>query len=94
MKINVRHIAKLANLDLTTDEEKKFEEQLSQILDYVDKLQEVNTDHVEETSQITGLENITRDDVAGPSLSQDEATSNSKSTQNGMFKVKGILQGE
>lgn len=94
MKIDVKHTAKLANLKLTPQEEKKFEEQLSSILDYVDKLQEVDTENVEETSQVTGLENVTRGDRASPSLSQEEALSNSKSIHNGLFKVKGILKNE
>lgn len=94
MKINVKHTAKLANLILTAEEETKFDSQLSEVLEYVDKLQKVDTKNVEETSQVTGLENITREDIAGPSLSQEEATSNSKSTYNGLFKVKGILKDE
>ena len=94
VKIDVKHTAKLANLKLTPEEEKKFEEQLSGILEYVDKLQKVDTDGVDETSQVTGLENITREDIAGPSLSQDEALSNAKNQHNGLFKVKGILKDE
>ena len=94
MKINVKHIAKLANLDLTSEEEDKFEGQLTSILSYVDKLQKVDTNRVEETNQVTGLMNITREDNPGPSLSQDTAISNSKSTHNGLFKVKGILSDE
>lgn len=94
MKIDVKHTAKLANLKLTPQEEKKFEEQLSSILDYVNKLQEVDTENVEETSQVTGLENVTREDRASPSLSQEEVLSNTKSQKNGLFKVKGILKNE
>ena len=94
MKIDVKHTAKLANLKLSSEEEKKFEEQLSSILDYVDKLQEIDTENVGETSQVTGLENVFREDVASTSLSQKEALSNAKSQKNGLFKVKGILQNE
>jgi aspartyl-tRNA(Asn)/glutamyl-tRNA(Gln) amidotransferase subunit C len=92
VKIDVKHTAKLANLKLSSEEEKKLEAQLSSILDYVDKLQEIDTEKVEETTQATNLENVTREDVASPSLSQDEVLSNSKSHKNGLFKVKGILQ--
>ncbi len=94
MKIDVKHVAKLANLKLSSQEEKKFETQLSSILEYIDKLKEVDTKNVEETSQVTGLENVTREDEPLPSLSQEEVLSNSKSTQNGLFKVKGILKDE
>ena len=91
MKINVKHIAKLANLPLSEKEEKKFEKQLSEILKYVEQLNSVETKGVEITSQITGLENVTRSDITSQSLSQDEALSNTKSKHNEMFKVKKVL---
>ncbi|KKQ28939.1 MAG: hypothetical protein A3H17_04155 [Candidatus Levybacteria bacterium RIFCSPLOWO2_12_FULL_37_14] len=91
MKINVPHVAKLANLTLKPEEEKKFEKQLSDILTYVDKLKEVDTKNVETTSQVTGLENVMREDEPTPSLTQDEALSNVKNQHNGLFKVKAIL---
>lgn len=91
MKIDVTHIAKLANLPLTDEEKKKFEKQLSETLDYVNQLESLDTSDVEPTSQVTGLENVTRNDETIPSLSQEEVLQNSKSTHNGMFKVKAIL---
>ena len=91
MKINVKHIAKLANLPLSEKEEKKFEKQLSEILTYVEQLNSVDTKDIKITSQITGLENVTRKDKDSSSLSQNEALSNTKSKHNGMFKVKKIL---
>ena len=58
----VRHIAKLAKLKLSDKEIKKFTKQLSNILGFFEQLQEVNTNDVEETSQVTGLENVLRID--------------------------------
>ena len=92
MKVDVLHIAKLANLSLTKEEIKKYEEQLSSILSYIDKLKEVDTKNIQETSQTTGLENITSEDETSPSLSQEEALSNTKNKHNGLFKVKAILE--
>jgi len=91
MKINVGHVAKLANLLIKKEEVEKFGPQLSSVLDYVKKLNEVDTKNIEPTSQVTGLENVTREDEAKPSLSQEETLSNSKSAHNGLFKVKAIL---
>ena len=91
MKINVSHVAKLANLPLSSEEKNKFEKQLEETIIYVGELNMVDTKGIEPTSQVTGLENITREDVAKPSLSQDEALSNTKSKQNSFFKVKAIL---
>lgn len=92
MKIDVKKVATLANLTLSPDEEGKFEKQLSDILAYVEKLNEVSVEGVEPTSQVTGLENVVRDDATTPSLTQDEALSGSTNTYNGMFKVKAILE--
>ncbi len=58
----VRHIAKLAKIKLTDAEVEKFTGQLGNILDFFAQLQEVNTDDVAETAQVTGLENVTRPD--------------------------------
>jgi len=92
MKIDVLHIAKLANLPLREDEIKKYEAQLLEILQYIEILKKANTDDTEETSQVTGLENITKQDLTTPSLSQAQALSNTKSQHNGFFKVKAILE--
>jgi aspartyl-tRNA(Asn)/glutamyl-tRNA(Gln) amidotransferase subunit C len=92
MKIDVLHIAKLANLPLKENEIEKYEQQLSSILEYIEKLKLVKTDDTAETSQVTELENVTRHDVATPSLSQQEALANTKNQQSGSFKVKAILE--
>jgi len=92
MKINVTHIAKLANLPLSHEEKQKFEKQLEETLSYVENLKEIDTKDVEPTSQVTGLENVTREDAASPSLTQEEALSNTKSIHNGFVKVTAILE--
>lgn len=92
MKIDVFHVAKLANLPLTDEEKEKFEKQLSETLSYIEILKEIKTDKIPPTSHVTGLENVTRKDEPAPSLSQDEALQNAKSTHNGFFKVKAILE--
>lgn len=94
MKINVPHVAKLANLKLKDDEITKFEKQLSEVLDYIKKLEELDTKTVEPTSQVTGLENILREDKATDSLPQEKALSQAKSRHNNFFAVKGILDQE
>ena len=63
----VRHIAKLARLKLSDAEVKKFSKELTQILDYVELLNEVDTEEVEPTAQVTGLQNVQRADEVKPS---------------------------
>lgn len=92
MQINVPHVAKLASLPLKKEEIQKFQKQLSAILDYIKKLNEVNTRNVEPTSQVTDLENVTREDKPNPSLPQAEVLKNTKSKHNSFFKVKAIFE--
>lgn len=94
MKINISHIAKLANLEIQDDEKDMFQDQLSSILDYVGKLNELETTDIIPTSQVTGLENVLREDTHSPSLTQEEALSQAKVTHNGHFAVKGIFEDE
>jgi aspartyl-tRNA(Asn)/glutamyl-tRNA(Gln) amidotransferase subunit C len=94
MKVNASHIAKLANLPLSKDEEKKLGEQLQETLEYIENLDEIDTKNIEPTSQVTGLENVAREDVTLPSLTQNEALQNTKSVHSGFFKVKGILEND
>lgn len=61
-KQDVEHIASLARLELTEEEKEKFTKELSSILDYFEQLKEVDTEKVEPTYQVTGLENVMRKD--------------------------------
>lgn len=91
MKIDAKHIAKLANIPITKDEKQKLEKDLTETLDYIGQLNSIDTSNIKPTNQVTNLENVFREDEATPSLSQDEALKNSKSTNNGLFRVKAIL---
>lgn len=62
-KEDIRGIAKLARLSLTPEEEIRYAEELSVVLSYIDTLNEVETEGVEPTTQVTGLEDVTRSDV-------------------------------
>ena len=90
-KDEVLHVAKLAKLDLTSQEIEKFSHQLSDVINYFGELNQVKTDDTEATSQTTGLENVYRKDEKKNSLSQEEAVAGSDKIHNGYFKVKAIL---
>lgn len=64
--MDVKHVAKLANLPLTAEEEKKYSSQLDEVLDYVQQLQQIDTSKVSETNQVNNLKNVTRDDTVEP----------------------------
>lgn len=91
-KNQVLHIAKLANLRLSESEVKKFQSDLSDILAYIEILNQLNTVKVEPTSQVTGLENVLRKDETANCLTQNQALSGTKSKHQGYFKVKAIFE--
>lgn len=91
-KDQVNKVAKLANLQLTNDEEEKYASQLSAILEYFEKLNEVDTSSVEPTFNVTCLSNVMREDETEVGLSQEEALSNASKKQNGMFVTKGVFE--
>ncbi len=76
----VLKIAKLARLGITDAEVEKYQVQLSGIISYIDKLNEVNTDGVEPTAQVTGLLNCFRKDeiLAEPLANPDELLESSR----------------
>ncbi|EKD57977.1 MAG: glutamyl-tRNA(Gln) amidotransferase, C subunit [uncultured bacterium] len=88
----VKHIAKLANLPLTEEEIRLFQKQLSHVLDYFKLLQELDTEKVSPTSQVTGLGNVFRSDETRPSLPVESALKNTKKTHNQFFKVASVWE--
>ena len=90
-KTQVQHIAKLAELNLTPEEIKTFQKQLSQILDYFKLLKELDTSQVKATHQVTGLKNITRKDEARPSLPVTKTLKNAPEKHNQYFQIKSIF---
>ncbi len=87
----VKHVAKLANLPLSDKEEELYSRQLSQILDYVDQLNSVDTSNVEPTFNVSGQENVMRKDETVASLTQDEALQNAPKSENKFFVTRRVL---
>lgn len=94
MKIDVSHIAKLANLPLSKEEKEKFEKQLTETLSYIEELNQIDTKQLKTTPQVTELENILREDIVTASLTQEQALQNATSKHNGFFKVPAILEND
>lgn len=91
-KDQVKHVAKLANLPLTSEEEEKYADQLSKILEYVEQLNRVDTSKKEPTFNVSGQENVMTDDKTGScTLSQEETLSNAAKKQDGLFVTKGVF---
>jgi aspartyl-tRNA(Asn)/glutamyl-tRNA(Gln) amidotransferase subunit C len=88
----VQHIAELAKLGITEDETALFAEQLSEILAYAEKLNQLDTSHIPPTAQTIFVRNVTRLDEVRPSLTSEQTLANAPSRQDNLFKVKPILE--
>ncbi len=89
----IKHIAHLARLDLSEEELKMYGEQLSSVLKYIEQLQEVDTEDIEPTAQVTGLENVLREDEVEDWLESEKynAISQAPSLEEKQIKVKRVL---
>jgi aspartyl-tRNA(Asn)/glutamyl-tRNA(Gln) amidotransferase subunit C len=94
LEFDIEHVAKLANLPLDEKHLEILGKQLTETLLYIDKLNEIPTEKVERTSQVTGLTNVTRDDTVSASLPQEAAVENAPATHNGYIVVDAILEEE
>jgi len=93
----IKHIAKLARIELNDETEKKLQKELSSILVYIDKLSEVNTDRVEPLYQVTGLVNQMRADEQLGNFPMDERLNErlvgqAPHKQERFIKVKSVLK--
>ncbi len=69
----VNHVARLARLRLTPDEQQVMREELSGILEHIDAIRAMDLDGVEPTTHVIAVENVLRPDVPRPGLSRDDA---------------------
>ena len=91
---DVEHVAHLARLGLDEDELSRLEVQLNHILDQYAVLARLDTDAIPPTAQTIELDNILRDDVARPSLTQAEALANAPRRDGAYVVVPPILGGD
>ena len=94
---DVLYVADLAHLELTEEEVKKFGPQLDAVLEYVQKLNQLDTTGVEPMAQVThaAVENSAlRDDLSKPTFTQEEALQNAPETGGGSFKVPQVIDRE
>jgi aspartyl-tRNA(Asn)/glutamyl-tRNA(Gln) amidotransferase subunit C len=91
-EIDVKYVAHLARLALTPDEEKKLAAQLGGILDYIEKLKELDVTNIEPTAHAVPMVNVTRPDEIHPSLPHDEALRNAPARANCLFIVPKIVE--
>jgi aspartyl-tRNA(Asn)/glutamyl-tRNA(Gln) amidotransferase subunit C len=88
----VRHIALLARLELSGDEEAAFTEQLDHILQHFEQLVALDTESVEPTAHVVDMETFYRDDVVSNPPGAEELRANAPARDGDFFKVPKIIE--
>lgn len=91
-KEQVQHVAKLARLNLTEDEQVELTKDLENIIEFSDKLNELNIENIKPTAHVIPIENVFRKDEARPSLERDELLKNAPQKEDGCFFVPKIVE--
>lgn len=86
----VEHIALLARLALTEEEKTRFAEQLSAILDYAARLQELDTEAIPPTATVLPLRNVMRPDEPRPPTPREDILANAPAAEEGCFVVQAV----
>ncbi len=94
MPVNVKHLAKLANVIVSDPQEEELEESITSVITYMDEVKNLDVDAIAETSRVTEEKNVFREDVVTPSLPQYKALKNAKRTHNGFFVVPYVFEKE
>lgn len=88
----VMQIAELAKLSLTDAEIEQYGSQLSAILDYAERLGQVDTSDIPPTASVLPLNNVMREDVVRPSLTRAQVVANAADAIEGQFRVDAVLE--
>lgn len=92
MEFKIEKVAELARLNLSAEEKTKLEKELGSILDYVKKLDKLDTSKVEPTSHVLNLENVYRKDEVKESDAAEKALEHAPHADGRFFKVPKIVQ--
>jgi len=90
----VKHVAELAKLKLTEAEVDLFQEQLSAILDYAARLDELDTEQIPPTAAVLPLQNVMRSDAPRASYPRDTMLANAPDAEDGFVRVKVVLDND
>lgn len=94
MELDIDHVAHLARLALTEEEKARLEPQLEEILTYVGRLRELDTEGIEATFHVSGRErvNVLRDDAEDLCLDPEAALRNAPAREGPYFRIPRILE--
>ena len=87
----VEHIAELARLSLSDEEKARYQEQLSAILDYAERLQTLDTSSIPPTATVLPLRNVMRPDEPRDSMSREDVLANAPQVEADSFRVRAVM---
>ena len=87
----VEHIAELARLSLSEDEKALYQEQLSAILEYAERLQALDTSAIPPTATVLPLRSVMRADEPRDSMSRDDVLANAPQVEAESFRVQAVM---
>lgn len=88
----VDHIAKLARLDLTDEEKEKYQQSMASVLEYADKLNDLDLDDVPPTAHAVAQQNVIRKDEVNSTLAVDRALANAAKSQDDQFAIQAVFE--
>jgi aspartyl-tRNA(Asn)/glutamyl-tRNA(Gln) amidotransferase subunit C len=91
-EIDVAHVAKLARLNLTAEEASLFQQQLTRVLEYAEKLRTADTSAVDSADEGETVFNVLRPDDPRPWFTAEEALSNAPRQANDLFVVPKVVE--
>lgn len=95
MKISrkeVQHVSELARLNLSKEEQEKLLEQLNQILTYMDKLNELDTEGIEPLSHVLPIRNVFKEDKMKESLPRETLLANAPAKEGDFYEVPKVIE--
>lgn len=89
---DMENVANLSRLNIPEQDADEYIKELSEILDYIDNLQQINTDDIQPTTYALPMQNVFREDEVRPSLDREKALQNAPVKEDGYFKVPRVLE--
>ncbi len=90
--MEIGQVALLARLKLSDDEKELFTRQVGSIIDYIEKLNELDIKDIEPTAHVLQVKNVFREDKSRPSLPREKALQNAPESNDNFYRVPKIIE--
>lgn len=91
-KEQIEHVAKLARLNLTETEKEKYANELGSIIEFINKLNQLDTTDVQQTAHVVPINNVFREDKVEPSFDREKILMNAPVQKDGCVLVPKVVE--